>query len=316
MALSQALNWQEAALEVLTDRCGNIHEYRVHQTWGDRVVIEARTARFPTGVVLKASNEQGVRAEVYAARRAGRASVPVPAILAEGKDQRLPGQDWFVMRRADGWPWAAVAQTDVQRSRTRDDIGQVFASLHGVPMRDYGPLTPGSGGQYPSWSDWLHAELLSCSQPLIRKGHLSSHFIRMAEDVLRPLAPQLENVRPVLLHGDLGDGEIFVDPGSGAVTAIVDWGDALSGDPLYDFARFVAGGPVDDERPTLYLPGVKQSYARRVGCDPAALEGKVPSFYDMHNAVRNASWCLREATATAWIDDLCAHALNIVAVLR
>lgn len=314
MALSQALSWQEAALEVLTDRCGDIHESRVHQTWGDRVVIEARTALFPRGVVLKASQEQSVRAEAYAARCAERASVPVPAILAEGKDQRLPGQDWFVMRRAGGQPWASVAQTDVQRTRTLDDIGQVFASLHSVPMRDYGPLTPGLDGQYPSWSGWLHAELLSCCQPLIRKGHLPSHFMRMAEDVSRSLAPQLENVRPVLLHGDLGDGEIFVDPYSGAVTAIVDWGDALSGDPLYDFARFVAGGPADDKRPALYLPGVKRSYTRCVGCDPAALEGKVPAFYDMHNAVRNASWCLREETA--WIDDLCAHALSIVLMLR
>jgi len=314
MALPQALSWQEAALEVLSDRCGDIYEHRVHQTWGNRVVIEATTARFPTGVVLKASREQSVRAEMYAARCAERAGVPVPAILAEGTDQRLPGQDWFVMRRAKGQPWASVAQADAQRVRTLDDIGHVFASLHGVPMRNYGPLTPGLSGRYLSWSGWLHAELLSCSQPLIQESHLPPHFMHMAEDVLQSLAPQLENVRPALLHGDLGDGEIFVDPRSGAVTAVVDWGDALSGDPLYDFARFVAGGPADDERPALYLPGVKQSYARYVGCDPAALEGNVPALYDMHNTVRNASWCVREETT--WIEDLCAHAMSIVSKLR
>ncbi len=314
MALSQALSWQEAALDVLTDWCGDIHEHRVHQTWGDRVVIDARTSRFPTGVVLKASREQSVRVEVYAVRCAERAGVPVPAILAEGQDQRLPGQDWFVMRRAAGQPWASVAQADAQRARTLDDIGQMFASLHGVPMRNYGPLTPGLGGQYPSWSGWLHVELHSCCQPLIQAGYLPPHFMRLADDVLRSLAPQLEDVRPRLLHGDLGDGEIFVDPHSGAVTALVDWGDALSGDPLYDFARFVAGGPADDERPALYRTRVMQSYTRYVGYDPAALEGKVFSLYDMHNAVRNASWCVREETV--WIEDLCAHAMGIVSKLR
>ncbi len=314
MALSQALSWQEAALDVLRDRCGDIQERRVHQTWGDRVVIEARTARFPRGVVLKASREQSVRAEVYAARCAERAGVPVPAILAEGTDERLPGQDWFVMRRAEGQPWAMVAQVDAQRARTLADIGHVFASLHGVRMRNYGPLTPSLGGRYRSWAGWLHAELLACAQPLIREGHLPPHFMRLAEDVLRSLAPQLENVRPALVHGDLGDQEIFVDARSGAVTAIVDWGDALCGDALYDFARFVAGGPAADERPALYLPDVKQAYARDVGCDPAALEGQVPALYAMHNAVRNAAWCVREESA--WIGDLCAHAMSIVSTLR
>jgi aminoglycoside phosphotransferase len=134
-ALPQALSWQEAALEVLRDWCGDIHERRVHQTWGDRVVIEARTSCFPTGVVLKASADKSVRAEAYAARCAERAGVPVAAILAEGKDQRLPGQDWFVMRRADGQPWASVAQADMQRARTLDDIGHAFASLHGITVQ-------------------------------------------------------------------------------------------------------------------------------------------------------------------------------------
>jgi len=65
--------------------------------------------------------------------------------------------------------------------------------------------------RYRSWAGWLHAELLACAQPLIREGHLPPHFMRLAEDVLRSLAPQLENVRPALVHGDLGDQEIFVD---------------------------------------------------------------------------------------------------------
>ncbi len=314
MALSQAVRWQEAALDVLRATGGDIHERRVHQTWGDRVVIEARTSRFPTGVVLKASREQSVPAEVYAVQCAERAGVPVPAILAEGTDQRLPGQDWFVMRRAAGQPWATVAQADAQRARTLDDLGHVFASLHGVPMCNYGPLTPGLGGQDASWSGWLHAELLSCAQPLIRAGYLPPHFMCLADDVLRSLAPELETVRPRLLHGDLGDGEIFVDARSGAVTALVDWGDALSGDPLYDFARFVAGGPADDERPARYRPRVMQSYTRFFCGDHVALEGNVLALYDMHNAVRNAAWCVREETA--WIEDLCVHAMGLVSTLR
>ena len=308
------LIWQEAALAVIKSQFGEIIQSQVHQTWGDRIVVEATTARFPAGIVLKASAEFGVRAEANAARYARDAGVPVPAILAEGRDDRLPGQDWFVMSRADGQAWESVAQSDVHRAKTLDGIGHAFALLHSVKLRGYGPLTSDLIGRFPSWSGWLHAELLSCSQPLIQAGYLPPNFMDTADDVFRVLAPELDNVSASLLHGDLGDREVFVDPVSGAVTAIVDWGGALSGDPRYDFARFVAGGPADDERPTLYRPGVKQAYARYTGCDPAVLDGKVSYLYEMHNAVGNACWCLREEPA--WIEALCAYAMRMIFKLR
>ncbi len=264
--------------------------------------------------MLKASAERSVRAEAYSANCARQAGLPVPAILAEGKDDQLPGQDWFVMDRANGQTWESVAQSDEQRARTLDDIGLYFALLHSVKMNNYGPLEPGLGGRYPLWSSWLRVELLSCSQPLVQKGYLPPDFMSMTEDVLRALVPDLDNVPPSLLHGDLGDREVFVDPGSGAVTAIVDWGDALSGDPLYDFARFVAGGPANDERPTLYLPGVKQAYAKYTGRLPSIGEAKVSLLYEMHNTMRNAFWCLSEESA--WIEDLCAHVMSLVSKLK
>jgi aminoglycoside phosphotransferase (APT) family kinase protein len=314
MTLQHDLSKQKAALEVLRNWSGDIIESQIHQTWGDRVVLEARTSRFPTGIVLKSSAEKDVRVEAYAAKCARGAGVPVPEILAEGRDDRLPGQDWFVMRKAEGQPWESLVQSDIQRSKTLDDIGHMFASLHETQMSNYGPLTPDSGGQYRSWSGWLRAELEASSEPLIREGHLPAHFIDSANNVMRCLAPHLEKVRPSLLHGDLGDREVFVDPTSGAVTAIVDWGDALAGDPLYDFARFVAGGPADDERPALYLPGVIHSYVRNASADLAAFGGKVLSFYEMHNAIRNASWSFREERS--WIEGLCTRAMSIVTNMR
>ncbi len=315
MAQPHELVWQEAARTVLNGRFGEISESQVHQTWGDRVVVEATTSQFPAGVVLKASAEFSVRLEADTARRAKEAGIPAPAILAEGSDDRLPGRDWFVMSKASGQPWESVTQSDVQRAKTLDDIGHTFALLHSVKMRGYGPLTlkPDLSGHYPSWSSWLRAALLSWGQPLVHEGYLPSNFMSMTEDVLRALVSEIDNIPPSLLHGDLGDREVFVDPVSGAVTAIVDWGGALAGDPLYDFARFVAGGPADDERPALYRPGVKQAYAKYTGCAPAALETNTSYLYEMHNAVGNAFWCLREAPS--WIEDLCAYAMSMVAKL-
>lgn len=62
------LIWHETALAILRDLFGEIIESQIHQTWGERVVVEAETVRFQSGVVLKASAERSVRAEAYAAR--------------------------------------------------------------------------------------------------------------------------------------------------------------------------------------------------------------------------------------------------------
>jgi|GEM_PF-3790455 len=314
MLHQRELIWEEAVLAVLKDQFGEITRRQVHQTWGDRLVVEATTSRFPKGLVLKASAERSVQVEAQVATCARQAGLPVPEILAEGRDDRLPGRDWFVMRRADGQPWESMPQSDAQRSRTLDDIGRAFVLLHGVKMRGYGPLTADLGGRDPSWASWLRAELRMCSQPLLQAGYLPTDFLSMTDGLLESLGPTLADVPPSLLHGDLGDREIFVDPDSGEVTAIVDWGDALSGDPLYDFARFVAGGPVDDERPARYRPGVKRAYARESGCDPAALETNTSYLYELHNAVRNAFWSVQHEPS--WIPGLCTYALSMAGRLR
>jgi len=41
---------------------------------------------------------------------------------------------------------------------------------------------------------------------------------------------------PTLIHGDLGGEHILWDPTRGALTGVIDWGDARVGDPALDFA--------------------------------------------------------------------------------
>src|SRR5690606_5572439 len=39
------------------------------------------------------------------------------------------------------------------------------------------------------------------------------------------------------LHTDFNQRNLFVDPNSDEITGIIDWEEAMFGDPLYDFAR-------------------------------------------------------------------------------
>lgn len=44
----------------------------------------------------------------------------------------------------------------------------------------------------------------------------------------------------VLLHGDLHPRPIFAS--DGVLTGIIDWGDVVAGDPVFDLARYSIGG--------------------------------------------------------------------------
>jgi aminoglycoside 2''-phosphotransferase len=45
---------------------------------------------------------------------------------------------------------------------------------------------------------------------------------------------------PAVLHADLTGDHILVDTETGEITGIIDWGDAIVGDPAYDFAGLLA----------------------------------------------------------------------------
>jgi len=75
---------------------------------------------------------------------------------------------------------------------------------------------------------------------------------------------------PVLLHGDLGSHNVFTDGRD--VTAVIDWEDALSGDPVFDIAFWATFHP--DRRHAAFLDGY-----RAVRALPADFEWRFWLYY-------------------------------------
>lgn len=92
---------------------------------------------------------------------------------------------------------------------------------------------------------------------LVAGGRARLQGFRAAVDVaLTPLLSLLERQRvrawfddaesrgvlewtPALIHGDLAPEHMLVDPATGVLTGVIDWGDAGIGDPALDFAGLV-----------------------------------------------------------------------------
>jgi hygromycin-B 7''-O-kinase len=75
-------------------------------------------------------------------------------------------------------------------------------------------------------------------EALASAGQVSAGLARWLLGWLDELARQVgEPPRPCLIHGDIAAGNLLVDPGTGALAALLDWGDAAIADPAVEFAK-------------------------------------------------------------------------------
>ncbi|MFF1823671.1 phosphotransferase family protein [Kribbella sp. NPDC058245] len=162
-------------------------------------------------------------------------------------------------------------------------------------------------GRLDTWSQWQREVLDEALAKLTQRNDVSASFAERARRLAQQFAADLDRAPAALLHADLGDREVFVDPSTGGVTALVDWGAALVGDPLYDLARFVGGGPADDPRPAQLNPVLRERYFARNPQDPAHAD-RMLLFYRFHICIVEAAWEPAWAPAhTAWADKLTAE---------
>ncbi len=173
--------------------------------------------------------------EAYA-MLAGR-ELPIPELLAEGA----------LYDNGEAWRWPFLVMTamrgrsmrehgshltDAERARAAAFIGETLRELHKTPITD---------GEYVSfemYADLIQTRTARCHRDHETWGSLPAHLVDQVRDYVRESRDLIDpERRPAkLLHGDLHDGNVFLDgePGATAPTGIVDFNDVQEGDPHYD----------------------------------------------------------------------------------
>lgn len=163
-----------------------------------------------------------VEAMVLAA--AGKAGVPVPALLANGGDDEF-GSPFLIVERLRG---EAIPQ------RILNDDG--FAGVRGRLARQYGAAlgrvqaVPPDAVPGVPWQDPREHYRRILSQLGVAQPGLELGFRWLDANRPHPKAP-------VLVHGDYRNGNGIVDPELG-LRAVIDWELAHFGDPLEDMGWF------------------------------------------------------------------------------
>src|SRR5262249_33615334 len=195
--------------------------------------VDAPGRRF----VVKASMlHDALLAEAWACARGAGGGFPAPAILALGRLGTDDGMSAFITRRVPGGPI-------VTGHPAFPEVGVGLRRLHDVRLPRFGWLAEASWDErgdlslaHGSWLDFLHG---IC-------GHarsLAGNYVvaaRLAEAAAAAIDAHADALAAVavgsLCHGDLKAAHILVD--ASRLTGVIDWGDAVVGDPLWDIARF------------------------------------------------------------------------------
>jgi aminoglycoside phosphotransferase (APT) family kinase protein len=179
------------------------------------------------------------------------------------------------------------------------DLGRVLAALHRVRVGQI-PPTPNNWGKEPL--SGLRDELASVAhlaRPVLEASVLDAALLARAEPYLSGLVTLPAQDGPVrFIHDDICPDHLLVDPVTGRLTGLIDFTDALVGDPVLDFTGLIGVGGYD------FIAQVVDAYDLPLG----------DSFWD------RLSWRVRTLTLT-WLtqaitDDPAAIPMHLNWVTR
>jgi len=197
---------------------------------GERLILKI----FPPLLVAQFVSERGSLAQL-----AGRLSLPIPEIVAEGVRDGWP---YLVITRLSGtlgseaWPHLP----EHQKERVLRQIGETIASVQRAPL---GPLAQIE----PRWDDFMRAQMQGCRARHERMG-LAPKFLEGLDDLLRDAAALIPmDAPPVILTGEYIPENFLLacDDGTWSVAGLFDFGDVRAGWRDYDLlgpSAFMAAG--------------------------------------------------------------------------
>lgn len=217
---------------------------------------------------------EGFAKDDYAWRRFASPGLPIPRIVKIGA---TPDARYAISERVAGRTLAAHSVAE-----RRDLLPAVLDTLETVARSDtsasrgYGEWDSAGEGRSASWRDYLAAVMVNDPDGYYQDWHALFHDSFLERDVyevvfrrMLQLAGRLPEER-ALIHNDFQFENIIAD--EQRVTGVIDWGNALYGDPLYDVARLAwwsaqPGWWHDDGTALLGARfGAAPRYAERVAC--------------------------------------------------
>lgn len=174
--------------------------------------------------------------------------LPIPRLLAHGDFPYETGEPqwWLIESAATGVPWATLKDepSPEMARNAASSLGAALRRLHDTP-HDQGRLLATSWTRFRQLVEDELTDLGTNDNRLASfPAALRPALRELAETTYRALD---DGASTRLLHGDVHADNVFVDPSSGELTAIIDLNEMSTGDPWYDLGdacfRLARGEP-------------------------------------------------------------------------
>lgn len=214
-----------------------------------------------------------ITTEVEALRRVrDRTELPVPAVLAWDDSCRVVPSPWFVMEHCPGVLLSEL-RTDLDpddQQRIDAQLARHLAALHAITGPVFGRPDP-TAVHDPTWSrafgrlvDDLLADAVDADVPLPLPAAAFTELVADRADALDVVEV------PRLVHWDLWDTNVFVDPETLDVVGLIDFERVLWADPLVE-AQFAG---------LRARTAIVEAYGRPLFDEPHAVERR--RLYDLY----------------------------------
>jgi Ser/Thr protein kinase RdoA (MazF antagonist) len=176
-----------------------------------------------------------IRREVAVLGFARARGVPVPAVEACDHAGEVAGVPCAILTAVGGDPLTGTEPVFGQ-------VGAHLRRLHETPATGFGPVSAEVGlvGEDASWRQALERPAVALL-PAVGAGLVDAGLLTRARNAIDRFAPALDGPSGArLIHGDFCPRHVYAD--GARITGIIDWGDAMAGDPAYDFGRLLYSG--------------------------------------------------------------------------
>lgn len=199
--------------------------YLLEDASGQRLVIR----RPPLRGVLESAHDVAREYRIQVALAP--TDVPVPICLGLEEDAAVTGAPFYAMRFVDGvvardTTTASTQLNATARRASGRSMIEALVRLHDVDIDAVGL------GELARREGYLDRQLRRWYSQL---EHGATRELPVLDEVHRRLAADIPSQGPAtLVHGDYRLDNVILDPGSGAVRAVLDWELTTLGDPLAD----------------------------------------------------------------------------------